>query len=265
MMSLQNLQGQMQAALLGDQPPPAGLLSDRCEAQFAVYRHAYRARLCAALRDNYEVLPLVMGDDAFDALAHAYIAAQPSAHYSLRWFGHLLPAFMEARDDLVDHPAMRDLACMEWALRGAFDAAEAPLLTLAELAAVPPTIWPQLRFELHPSVHMLQLEWAVGPVWRALKLEQEEVPPPDALTHAMLVWREGLRTRWKSLDDMQALFVRSLQSGESFGQLCEHLATHLTEHAATDDVAQAAVRVLSELLQMGVLCRMLAVADNGAT
>lgn len=259
MMSLQNLQGQMQSALLHDQAAPAGLLSDRGEAQFAVYRNAYRARLCAALRDNYEVLPLVMGDDAFDVLAHAYIAAHPSSHHSLRWFGHALPAFMETHDDLVDHPAMLDLARMEWALRTAFDAAEAPLLTSAELATVPPPMWSQLRFELHPSVQMLQLEWAVGPVWHALKSEQEEVPPPDALTHTMMVWREGLRTRWKSLNDAQALFVHGLQSGDTFGQQCEQLAGHL----GAEDVAQAAVAVLSELLQVGALSRMQAAADSG--
>jgi hypothetical protein len=258
MMSLQNLQGQMQAALLQDQSAPAGLLSDRGEAQFAVYRHAYRARLCGALRDNYEVLPVVMGDDAFDALAEAYIAAQPSSHYSLRWFGHLLAAFMEARDELVDHPAMVDLARMEWALRTAFDAAEAPQLTPAELAAVPPDRWSQLRFELHPSVQLLPLEWAVGPVWRALKLEHDEVPPPDALTHTMLVWREGLRTRWKSLGDLQTRFVRGLESGETFGQQCEHMA----EDMVADDVVQAAVGVLSELLQMGALSRIHTAADN---
>jgi len=259
MSAVQNLQRQMQSALLYDRAAPAGLLRARGAEQFVVYRNAYRARLCGTLRDNYEVLPLVMGDEAFDALAHAYIAAFPSTHYSLRWFGHALPDFMESHEDLVDHPAMWDLARMEWALRAAFDAADAPLLTSAELANVPPENWAHLRFELHPSVQMLQLGWAVGPVWHALKSEQEEVPAPDALTHAMLVWREGLRTRWKSLSDVQAHFVRGLQSGDTFGQLCELLAKHL----AADDVAPAAAAVLSELLQIGALSRMHATADSG--
>ena len=131
MTQLQTLQNQFQNALLDDQPAPPGLLSARGVAQFGVYRNAYRARLRGALRDNFEVLPLVMGDDSFDALANAYIDAHPSRHYSLRWFGHELIAFMAAHESLVDHPAMTDLARLEWALRGAFDAASATSITRA--------------------------------------------------------------------------------------------------------------------------------------
>ena len=83
------LQADFQTALLHDQTPAPGLLSPRGDAQFEVYRQAYRARLRSALRDNHEVLFQVMGDEAFDALAEAYIAAHPSTFYSLRWFGQV--------------------------------------------------------------------------------------------------------------------------------------------------------------------------------
>lgn len=243
MNSLQTQQAAFQSALLQDQPPAPGLLSPRGDAQFGVYRNAYRARLRAALRDNYEVLPLVMGDDAFDALANAYIAAHPSAHYSLRWFGHQLGTFMAAQDALVPHPAMVDLAHLEWALRNAFDAATASPLASAELAALPTRDWPRLRFTLHPSVQLLELQWAVGPVWHALKNGQEEVPAPDALAHQMLVWREGMQTRWESLSEAQAVFVRGLQAGHSFGQLCEALVHQVGEDQAAPSAA-AALRAL---------------------
>ena len=56
-------------------------------ALLGIYQHAYRARLVAALRDNHEVLALALGDDAFDAIAQAYIDAHPSRFASIRWFG----------------------------------------------------------------------------------------------------------------------------------------------------------------------------------
>ena len=84
MTSLQNLQAQFQTALLVNQAPLPGLLNQSGDAQFAVYLHAYRARLRFALRDNYEAVAKIMGDDAFDALANAYIDAHPSSHYSVR-------------------------------------------------------------------------------------------------------------------------------------------------------------------------------------
>lgn len=251
-------QNGFQAALLQDRPPPAGLLVPRSAAQFGVYRNAYRARLRAALRDNYELLPLVMGDEAFDALAHAYMDAQPSTHYSLRWFGHQLAAFIAAHEGLVPHPAIRDLACMEWALRCAFDAAQGSLLSSAELSAVPAQDWSELRFMLHPAVHLLELQWAVGPVWHALKAGQEQVPAPQALAHCLLVWRDGMHTQWKSLTAIEADFLRGLQAGQTFGELCATLADTVGEQQA----AQTAVALLREVLVTGVLSSMLRVASE---
>lgn len=243
-MPLQTLQNRFQNALLQDQAAATGLFSARSAAQFGVYQNAYRARLRAALRDNFEVLPLVMGDESFYALANAYIAAHPSSHYSLRWFGHQLCAFMAVNDALLDHPALLDLARMEWALRNAFDAAPVALLTPASLAAVPAQEWADLRFELHPSVQLLGMQWAVGPVWHAVKSGLEDVAPPDALPHHMLVWRWGMKTQWKSLTQTEAEFVQCLLAGKPFGQVCEALALRVgAEHAAP-----TAVSLLSQLL-----------------
>ena len=249
MTPLHTLQGQFQDAVLRDQPAMAGLLSARGAEQFGVYRSAYRARLCAALRDNFEVLPLVMGDASFDALAHAYIEAHPSRHYSLRWFGHQLCAFMADNDALLDHPAMLDLARMEWALRQAFDAAPAALLAPAELAAVPAPDWSELQFTLHPAVQLLELQWAVGPVWHALKSGQDGVDPPEALEHHMLVWRQGMNTQWKSLTQTEAVFVQCLQAGQRFGPVCQALARHVGDAAA----APTAVHLLRQLLGFGAI------------
>ncbi|MFX8055483.1 hypothetical protein ABTK93_19635, partial [Acinetobacter baumannii] len=87
------------------------------------------------------------------ALAQAYLAAHPSRHPSIRWFGAALADFMAvAGDELVPHPGLVDLARMDWALRAAFDAAEAPLLQPATLAALSPDDWAGLVLQLHPRV-----------------------------------------------------------------------------------------------------------------
>ncbi len=250
MTQLQSLQSQFQQALLQEQPMDTGLLNEQGAAHFGVYRTAYRARLRAALRDNFDVLPRVMGDDAFDALANAYISTHPSRHYSLRWYGHLLCGFMACNEALMDHPAMLDLARMEWALRHAFDAAPATPLTSAELADVPAKDWANLRFLLHPSVQLLDLQWAVGPIWHALKSGQNHMAPPEALNHHMLVWRQGMNTQWKSLAPIEAGFVQGLLKKHTFGQLCAALA----EGVGEDRAAATAVNLLGELLSSGTLC-----------
>ncbi len=253
MMQLHSLQSQFQEALLTDQPAEPTLLSTHGVAQFGVYRTAYRARLRAALRDNFETLAQVMGDDAFDALAHAYIAHHPSQHYSLRWFGHRLCDFMAAHAALVDHPAMLDLARMEWALRQAFDAAAAVPLHAEALAAVPAVDWAALQLRLQPSVQLLAMQWAVGPIWHALQSgQQDDLAPPEALAHHLLVWRLGMNTQWKSLSPTEAGFVQGLLAQHRFGQLCASLAQGVGEEHA----AATAVALLGDLLQAGALCAL---------
>ncbi|MEO5696384.1 MAG: DNA-binding domain-containing protein, partial [Burkholderiaceae bacterium] len=207
-----------------------------------IYQHAYATRLVAALRDNFGVLPLVLGDDAFDALALAYLESHPSRRPSIRWFGDRLPEFMAQRDDLVPHPAITDLARMEWALRAAFDAADADVLDAAALADVPPSAWPTLVFTPLPSVQLMSLGWNVEPVWRALKdLEPQqapELPEPEPFDHGLLVWRQGLETRWRALDPAPARLLRDALQGQSFGVLCERAADEVGDaqaaaHAAT--------------------------------
>jgi hypothetical protein len=253
------LQSEFQAALLQDHAAPEGLLKPYGAARFDVYRNAYRSRLRGALRENFEVLPLVMGDEDFDALANAYIDAHPSTHYSLRWFGHVLSAFMAQHDDLVPHPAMVDLARMEWALRTAFDADSVDAIAPDALSGVRADDWPGLRLGLHPSVQLLAMQWAIGPVWHALKIsEQEGVPPPDAMDHHLLVWRRGLRTQWKSLKSAETMFVQCLQADNTFGEICEALAEMVGEDLAPPTAAS----VLRELVSNGVIARAITIPTS---
>lgn len=214
------------AALLTADAPDAGtgLLRevDGRPARVDVYHHAYRARLIEALRSNFPVLHRVLGDETFAELAQAYLADHPSQRPSIRWFGDALPAWAAAHPDDLPHPALADLAAMEWALGASFDAADAAPLTFAELASRPPDAWPAARFAPHPSVAVLRLGWAVEPIWQALTLDEgAETGVPEPLAHRLLAWRQGLETRWRSLADDEAALLTACLAGEPFASLCE--------------------------------------------
>jgi len=251
MNDLSTLRRQQQAlaqAVRGGRPPPGRLLQATPQGRLAridAYQHAYQARLAGALRDNFEVLALAMGDEAFAALAQAYTAAHPSRQPSIRWFGHRLADFMarqlEQDDGLVPHPAMVDLARLDWALRAAFDAADAPVLDATALATLPAEAWPRLRFNLHPSVQRLPLAWAIGPAWHALRAQADApsdaadggdepaLPSPEPLGHTVLVWRRGLATQWRSLDAAEAPLLAAVAAGRPFARWCELAATLVDE------------------------------------
>lgn len=227
-----------------DAPGVRGLLQ--------VYQQAYVARLTAALRDNFGAVPRVLGDDAFDALARAYIAAHPSRHPSIRWFGDRLPEFMASREDLVPHPALTDLARLEWALRGAFDAADAQALVAQDIERVPADEWPDLVFAFAPGLQLLSLAWNIGPVWRALQGDQDpELPAPEALAHEVLVWRQALSPRWRALDPNAARLLQAAVAGRNFGELCALAAAEMPD----DDAAACVAGTLRGWVVDGLLVR----------
>lgn len=258
--TLRAQQQSLQAAI--SEQAPAGALLHRAQsaAGLAVYREAYRARLLAALRDNFTVLQRALGDADFDALGQAYILARPSGQPSIRWFGDGLAEFM-ATDYAADlpHPCLADLARMDWALRAAFDSADAEPLNSEQVAAVAADDWPGLRFGLHPSVHLLPLRWAIEPAWSALRAHDPDtaqeaapnVPEPVAFDHVLLVWREGLDSRWRSLEALEAQLLLALQAGRDF-EFMGQLAAGLVE---PEQAAATLVQALRGWLAAGLLTR----------
>ncbi|WP_374563041.1 putative DNA-binding domain-containing protein [Ideonella sp.] len=224
------------ALLLADEPPATTPLLRAVKGQpprVGVYHHAYRARLIEALRSNLPVLHRVLGDDDFAALALAYLAEQPSRQPSIRWFGDALPAWLAPHPEALPHPALADLAAMEWALGCSFDAADATPLAFADLAALPPEQWPDASFAAHPSVHLLALQWAVEPIWQALTNDEEATTDaPEALEHRLLIWRQGLETRWRSLQPDEATVLSACLAGATFSSLSELAVIHHQDNAS---------------------------------
>lgn len=246
------------AAAIRDETDLAGLLTGDSARGLRVYRHAYRARLVEALTDNFTVLVRLMGDDAFERLANAYIAARPSQHPSIRWFGDGLADFMAAAgEDLVPHASMVDFARMDWAVRGAFDAADAPLLAFATLAALHPDDWAGLVLHLHPSAQRVTLAHAIEPAWRQLRAwepdageDELELGEPAVEMHQVLAWRQADGTRWRSLEPLEAVVLDEVGKQATFATLCERTAAELGDPEAA---APAVIGLLQRWLADGLL------------
>lgn len=207
---LADLQRGFQAAVCEGADPGALLRGNPLGLQ--AYRHAYRARLVEALQDNHPALHQALGDEAFTALTHAYLAEHPPSEPSIRAFGAQLADFM-GRWPALPHPALADLARLDWALRHAFDAAQEAVLDAARL--MDPAQWADTPLRLQPHVRVTALQWQVAPAWHALQQAREagveaELPAPEPLAHAVLSWRQGLAPQWRSLDAAEAALLQGL-------------------------------------------------------
>ncbi|HEY8023984.1 MAG TPA: DNA-binding domain-containing protein [Burkholderiaceae bacterium] len=228
--SLQTIQDQFQTYVLrGDreQPAIAALIDSQfglpVQDRLAIYYDAYRIRLGEALAEAFDKTYAYVGDDAFAALCRDYIERYPSQFRNLRWFGDHFAAF--AAESLPDHPMVAELAAFEWALGLAFDAADAPILTLQDLQGLAPEAWETLGFALHPSLQLLSLHWNIPAIWLALGRDEA---PPDALRSeepcTWLVWRKELQPHFRSLNAYEALALRGLAEGRSFSDVCSAAA-----------------------------------------
>jgi len=213
---LHGLQSDFQSFLLHGSESILGRVTgtEKADAptRLAIYYDAYRLRLLEALDSNYPVLHAWLGDEEFERLGLAYLHAHPSAHFSIRYFGHRLPEYLATAPEYRGRPYVGEMAALEWAMSEAFDAADSQVMVLDDMAAVAPEAWPGLRFAFHASVRRLNLRWNVPPIWKAIRPQ------------SWLVWRQDLKTYFRSLPVDEAWAFDAAYADSTFAEICEGLA-----------------------------------------
>lgn len=244
-MNLKDFQDRFQRAILdGDDTILRDIPDGPRETKtnlLGIYRDAYGLRLVEVLGNDHEMLRAYMGDDGFRVMARAYIAGCPSQHPNARWFSHRLPDFLRETEPYMRMPGLADLAALERALNDAFDGVDAPVLGLADLAAIPPASWAQLSFTCHPTATCIDLQTNAAEIWTALK--SEKAPPEckiSAEPRRILVWRHETTAMFRAIEGEEAMMWAEIARGARFGDLCEMLATY-------DDPPTAPARAASFL------------------
>jgi hypothetical protein len=256
-MSLAQLQRALQAHVIdGEFEITSSIESSEdipAATRLRIYSDAYRLRLIEALAANFPVLAQALGEEAFARLAQEYLVVFPSRHYSIRWFGHRLAEFLSEYPDYRAITWLHELAAWEWKIATSFDAADAALLGMNDLAGVAPNEWADLRLTLHPSVQRIALESNVVAIVKA-KDREESLPVPAKQTRTeWLIWRQDLGVLYRSLDIIEAAAIDAIRHGASFGEMCESMA----EHGATEDqVPLLAAGYLKQWLTDQCLCAM---------
>ncbi len=227
MTALPQLQGEFQDFLLDRSTGFAARVKRTTRADEAsllnIYRNAYGARLAEVLGNDYPALKAVMGEPGFDAMARAYIARHPSRHPSARWVGGGLEAFLRMAVPWADDPALAEMAAFEWAMAGAFDAADMEALTFEKLTAIPGEAWPGLRFRFGPSLRRLSLGLDMPAVWLAVNERRDGALKAGERKAEWLIWRAGLEVRFRALGADEARALDRAASGADFASLCEDL------------------------------------------
>lgn len=242
-LTLKEIQSLFQDAILRKDTRVLNLLMDNSRTSrttlFGVYKNGYVGRLVEILGNDYEDLRAYYGESAFHRLAEAYIAAHPSQTQNARWFGAKMSAFLSADARYSRRPQLADLAAIEAALSNAFDATDAPHVTMQMLTAHPADEWGRLTFVPHPSATRLDVSTNAFAMWCAIK-NGGAVPRLKKNQQTLITWRQGSMPMIRDLSAEEAMLWNEAGRGASFEALCEMAATF-------DNPDEAALRVAGYL------------------
>jgi hypothetical protein len=203
--------------------------------RLGIYRNNYRASLTGVLADHFERLHAYLGDEQFDTVALAYLAAHPSTTRNLRYYGDAFPDFLARH--FPNDAELAEIAALDWALRHAFDAADAVPLDAERVGALGDS-WIEAPLSLHPSARLLPMHHNSAAIWSALSAE--EPPPEVALLDCpvtVLAWRNGLQPQFRSLTTEEAEAFTAISAGASFADISARMIGILGEAAAMETLA----------------------------
>lgn len=196
------------------------------EKRFAVYRNNVIVSLIDALADSFPVTQELVGEPFFRAMARQFVRANPPRSPVLALYGDGFAEFIEAFPAAAGLAYLADVARLELLRVQAWYAADAEPLapeTIARLLG-DATALPEVRFTLHPSVHLLRSPHAVVSLWAAHQSEDAALALADvdpAQAETALVLRNDLEVEISAIAQGAATFVVLLQQGTAFGQAAE--------------------------------------------
>lgn len=219
--------------------------------QAEIYREQFWLRHRDVLRDDFPALRHLLGEEAFDALARAYLEACPPDSFTLRNLGQRLADFVatyEAFSPELAGPA-RDMARFELAFVDIFDGPDVEPIDGEAVQAIPAEAWPTARLTLQPFLTVLELSYPVQRYRTEVRQERVQpeapnaaaeesdegpsaakVPIPEAEPTWVVLWRgEDLRVHYRPVPAPEAALVARIQRGLPLGQACADVAETLSD------------------------------------
>lgn len=254
MPSLEHVQSAMMRALdLGPAHLPEGLFAEgRERALLGMKVHANtisHARL-VALEDTFPRTRALLGHEKFNELSRRYLDWPGVAGRPLAYIGQDFAAFLRATGETK---VAADLAAFEWAWLESYHAAEAPVLTLANLAGFSEDKLLEVVLMRHPAARMQRPDRMVH------RIIGEEVPALDDALAILLTRPEEHVLVSPATSAMAAVFAQT----DKPVSICNLLAS-CTEPEGKDQLPPDDIMVaLIALMEAGAL-QGVGIGDAGA-
>jgi len=224
------------------------------ELRLAIYRNNVMHSLRSALGDLYPVVKRLIGDDCFNMIAVEFIRLHPPEQAALLFYGQGLIEYLKQHPVVTDLGYLSDVAKLEFAHHIAFHSADVDGLSIEKLAGVPPEQLGEIYFTPHPSMSLIESDYAVDAIWHEnIKQQPQSIDITTLGRGYILVYRAGFETQIVSLEPSCYYFLSHLSAGLSINQAWLNSAQECNEQALNLDNDELSP-MLSYLLTLGVFC-----------
>ena len=204
------------------------------------YQANAHASALRSLQTAYPVIAQLIGDAAFEHLAHDFWAQLPPTRGDLAQWGGELSGFIARISALQAEPYLSDVAKVEWALHTAATAKDkdADLATFTLLTEQDPAA---LTLQLAPGTALIYSEYPIASI---LTAHLHDSPSFDEVgqklrknvSETALIWRQGLRPMVSNCSAGETTFIRQLLSRKSLLAALETpVETPFTDESAPFD------------------------------
>src|ERR1700676_4185852 len=138
-----------------------------------IYNRQYWFRVLSALGEDFPGLRAVLGERRFDAMAKAYLIANPSRSFTLRNLGARLESWLRKNPKWTgtNQNLALDIVRLEWADIEAFDGKSEPALRPEDLAAA---AGGNIKLHLQPYIQLLDCKYPVDDLLLAVRDSGED-------------------------------------------------------------------------------------------
>lgn len=191
--------------------------------RLGIYRGMYLARLEEALAGDYPAIQHFLGEDAFSELVARYVDQYPSRSYTLNRLGDHFPAFVATQTELPKHAFLCELARLELAVTEVFDAEDTPVLTAAEIAAIPSDAWENARLKPVAALRLLTFQYPVSAYLGGVD-EENSIPRIQQKENWLVVYRNECLLYRDSLPRPAFELLSALAAGVPVGEAIRSVA-----------------------------------------
>ena len=184
---------------------------------FAIYRNTVMRGCLDALEANFPAVVCLVGRDWFRAAAAVHVVESPPDDVRLGTYGAAFADFLGRFEPASELPYLADVARLDRLWTESHDAADAPALAVATLAAHSPATLATTRLYIHPATRWLASPLPAYSIWHASRLGnpvgEELVWRPEAA----LVVRIGHEVRVHALDPAAVHVLGAIDGGAALG------------------------------------------------